>query len=360
MRVVVDGSPLRDGRRDAGIGRYVDELSRALHDIPDVDVRLALPRIAQPESWVRRYLYAQPWVLGQALAHRADIVHGMASDPVLAWPLRRQVVTLHDVAPWTTHQAPRRTPTARYLGFQRRRFRRCGAVIAVSDTAAVEAEAVLAVSPHRVHVIPEGVGSQFRSDAAPSDATDRRKVGVSNGDYVLWVGSLRAHDPRKALDDLLEAIATLGGDAPTLVLAGRTGAEAERMKRNADERKVAIVVTGYVSDDVLAALYRGAAVVAIPSRHEGFGLPLLEALACGAPVVATNGGNLPSLAGDAAVIVPPGNVRQLSDGLRGVLTDRALQGRLREAGPRRAAPFTWQRAAELTADVYRRVLGTRS
>src|SRR5437899_12824165 len=115
MRIVLDASPLRDGRREAGIGRYVAALSEELGRVADLDIRIAQPPLRLPESWVRRYLYAQPWIIGRALVSRPDLVHAMATDPVLVWPPSRQVVTVHDVAPWTTHVPPRGTPTFRYL-----------------------------------------------------------------------------------------------------------------------------------------------------------------------------------------------------------------------------------------------------
>lgn len=354
IRVVADGSPLRDGRRDAGIGRYITELRDALTAVPGVTMRFTVPPIHQPESWIRRYLYAQPWIAGDAVRRRAHIVHATASDPVLGWPLKRQVVTLHDVAPWTTHAPPAGTPTFRYLQLQRRRIARCAAVIAVSDTAAAEAETALGVKSERIHVVPEGVGRQFRADPASDDVVMRSDAGVPTGSYLLWVGSLRAHDPRKSLDDLVDALVASGIDVPPLVLTGRAGDEAQRVTRYATERGVTAVVTGYVDDANLAAIYRGAQAVVIPSRHEGFGLTLLEAFACGTPVVASHGGNLRALAGDDALLFPPGDVRALSDAIRSLLTDDALRARLHEAGPKRASGYTWHRTAERTVAVYRR------
>ena len=354
LRVVLDGSPLRDGRRDAGIGRYVAELSRALAGRPGIDARLAVPPYPMPESWIRRYALAQPWIAGTALRRRAHLVHGMASDPILGWPLARQVVTLHDAAPWTTHAPPHGTPTWRYLEAQRRRIKRCGALIAVSDTAASEAESTLAVDSNRIHVVPEGVGAGFDATERPQDADLRRKTGAPDR-YLLWVGSLLAHDPRKGLDELIDAVAAAGEEVPPLVLAGRAGEGSERVARRARDQDVAIVVIGYVDDETLAALYRGAELVVIPSHHEGFGLPLLEALASGAPVVASDGGNHRSLAGDAALLVPSGNTLALSSAIRAARTDPDLRARARIAGPKRAGAFTWKRAAELTEAVYRLV-----
>jgi alpha-1,3-rhamnosyl/mannosyltransferase len=326
-----------------------------LGDVADLRVRLAVPPFTPPESWLRRYLYAQPWIAGRAVAWRCDIVHGSASDPVLGWPLSRQVVTLHDVAAWTTHRPPPGSPTSRYLSFQRRRFKRLGAVIVLSEDVAGGARTVLGVPPGRIHLVPPGVAGVFSSEATDADALRRRGSGVPDGDYVLWVGLLRARDPRKALDDLVGAVASIGDDAPTLVLAGRDGDEGARVVAAATGRGVRVVTTGFVDDATLASLYRGAAAVALPSRYEGFGLTMLEAMACGAPVVGTTGGNLAALGADATLLVPPGDVASLSQAINAVRRDPRLRQRLQAAGPARAAAFSWRRAAEQTADVYRAV-----
>jgi len=116
-----------------------------------------------------------------------------------------------------------------------------------------------------------------------------------------------------------------------------------------------VTLPGHVSDPSLAALLRGCAAAVVPSLHEGFGLPALEALACGAPLVAARAGNLPALVGDAALLVEPGSAEGLRAGLSAALGDSVLAATLREAGPHRAAQFSWRRAAEATAAVYRTV-----
>jgi glycosyltransferase involved in cell wall biosynthesis len=290
------------------------------------------------------------------------VVHGPAGEPVVGWPLRRQVVTVHDVVPWT---AAATTPPGRglagLLAVQRTLLRRCGALIAVSATVAGEASEVLGVPPDRFIVIGEGVDAPFESDPVASDAALRRGCGVDGGDYVLWAGSLRSPDPRKALDVLVEAMAVLEGRGAgvPLVLAGAPGAGSEQLAALARARGVRLHLAGFVSDEALAALYRGASVAVLPSRHEGFGLPALEAMACGAPLVAGRAGNLPDLCGDAALLVPPGDAGELAAALGAVLGDPDLAGRLRASGPRRAAAFSWRRCAEETAAVYRTLYSRR-
>src|SRR5207245_10578635 len=138
--------------------------------------------------------------------------------------------------------------------FQRRRFRRCAAVIAVSDAVAAEACAALQLEPRRVEVVPEGVGAVFTAAADLRDHELRAGCGVIAARYVLWVGSMRAHDHRKALDVLLDAVTSVGGDGPavTLVLAGAPGAESQRLASTATASGRPVILTGYVDDPTLA------------------------------------------------------------------------------------------------------------
>jgi len=359
LAVTVDASALDDARGTAGIGRYVRCLIDNLPAVAGVSVSVARPRRRPPrEAWVVRYANAQPALLRTAALRRPALVHATATDPAALWPLRRQVVTVHDVVPWTMERAPGRSATARYLDWQRGRFRRCAAVIAVSDAVAAEAVEVLRLDSARVTVVPEGLAAAFTPAASSAESDDqlRRAAGVDGRGYVLWTGSLRAHDPRKALGVLLDAVAAVRAARPAtrLVLAGDRGEEARAVEQQAARLGLEVALPGYVSDETLAALVRGAGVVTLPSLHEGFGLPALEALACGAPLVASRAGNLPGLAGDAAVLVEPGDAASLAAALRSVLDDPALAARLRDAGPRQAAPYSWRRSAEATVEVYRR------
>jgi glycosyltransferase involved in cell wall biosynthesis len=361
--VVLDATALRDGRRTAGIGRYVTRLIAALEALPD-GPRLLVARPggrARSENRALRWLSGQPRVLAAAAAHRPALLHGPAGEPALGWPLRRQVVTVHDVVPWTDATASSRRGLATYLAVQRRRLRRCGALIAVSATVAGEAAAALGVPAERFTVVPEGVEPPFEERPGDADPALRAGCGAPPGAYLIWAGSMRSPDPRKALDVLVEAVARLQRDGCgwPLVLAGATGAGSEGLAVTARERGVRLILPGFVSDEALAALYRGAAAAVLPSRHEGFGLPALEAMACGTPLVAGRAGNLPDLCDDAALLVDPGDPRALAEALGAVLTDAVLAARLRAAGPRRAAAFTWRRCAEQTAAVYRSMAPAR-
>jgi glycosyltransferase involved in cell wall biosynthesis len=327
----------------------------ALQSDDEIDLHVVTPwRGPARDTWALRWLNAQPG-LGLARArHPGAILHGMASEASIAWPPKRQVVTLHDVIPWTMDI--RTKPTRRHIAYQASRLRRCAAIVAVSKTGADEATVRLKLDASRVHVVPEGVDTVFTAAPSSQDEASRLRLGVPDGAYVLWVGSLRHRDPRKALDVLLEALTQVG--ETTLVMAGTPGDESRRVAAAAAELGLRLVHPGFVTDAELAALYRGAAVAAVPSLHEGFGLPVLEAMASGAPVVASRAGNLPDLADGAAVLVPPGDATALATAIGGLLHNPEERARLAAAGPAVASAYSWSRAAEMMAAVYREVLET--
>ena len=205
----------------------------------------------------------------------------------------------------------------------------------------------------KVHVVPEGVSPQ----APPSPLPPRLEPG-----FILAVGTV---EPRKNYPRLLaayrhlrrESVPLLLGDrpgVPELVIAGRPGwAYGDTLERIKAERGVRYL--GHVDDATLSALYRSAAILAFPSLYEGFGLPLLEAMAQGLPAVVGNAGALPELADGAAILVDPEDVLSIAAGLERLLADTSLRDKLGAAGRLRAAEFTWERAASTTRGVLRRI-----
>jgi len=207
------------------------------------------------------------------------------------------------------------------------------------------------IDPWLVDVVPYGVGPAFA--AGRVDPAALEGLGVTSP-YVLTVGTLQ---PRKNIPAALAAFerATAEGFPHTLVVAGARGWRDEAVAGMLREPRIRLL--GAVTDEQLVELYRGADCLLFPSLYEGFGFPVLEAMACGTPVVCANRTSLPEVAGDAAVLVDPDDTAAFATELRELLASPARRHELAEAGIRRASQFTWHRAAELTVAAYRRALG---
>jgi glycosyltransferase involved in cell wall biosynthesis len=224
-------------------------------------------------------------------------------------------------------------------------------ILCVSATTARDLAEHLGVAGERVDVTPLGTDLVPASDEEV--ARLRARIGL-DGPYLLGLGTL---EPRKDLPTLVRAFAILAGELPhTLVLAGLAGWGAGELRGAVAASGVAerVRLTGYVPEQDKAALLSGADLLAYPSRYEGFGLPVLEAMACGTPVVTTTGGSLPEVAGDAALLVPPGDAEQLAAAAAKLLGDQAAWADQARRGRARAAGFTWERCADLTAAAYRK------
>jgi len=357
---MLEASCLADGRRDGGIGRYARQLTEALEGVDGLEVNQSVPASpAWSESRPARFLRAQPHVIADALAQHPHLVHGVGGEPVLAFPMSRQLVTVHDVEMWRPRSpAPAAMGLRLYGAALASAIRACAGVVAVSRTTRDEAIETLRLDPTRVHVVPQGVSASFSGRPKLRDARVAEAAGLE-GDFVLWVGSLRWRDPRKGLDTLLAALQLLGEGAPPLALVGALGPEADRLAADAWRRRVQLVLCGAIDDIDLASLYRRASVVALPSTHEGFGLIALEAMASAAPVVATAVGNLPDLTAGVATLVPPMDPTALAAALGAVLSDPVQSARMRHAGLARATEYSWARTAAATADVYREIVLNR-
>jgi glycosyltransferase involved in cell wall biosynthesis len=325
VRVGIDVSPLRLTR--AGTARHLTSLLAELARLPELDVvRLAwggggrLTAAARDTVW---YPAGLPRAAGRA---RVDVLH----CPTHRGPWRSAVplvVTVHDLAvlrhPETFNRWTRtysRLTVPRVLGAARR-------VIAVSEFTRDELVRVLRLPAERIRVVPNGVGPPFSPDGP-----------AASGDYVLTVGTL---EPRKNLARLADAARRADVELRVVGARGWGGVEA---------RGNGVRWLGEVADGELAELYRGAACVAYPSLYEGFGIPVLEAMACGTPVVTSLGGATEEVAGGAAVLVDPLDPAAIAAGIAEAAARRAELGR---RGLERARAFGWAEAARATLEVYR-------
>jgi glycosyltransferase involved in cell wall biosynthesis len=332
LRVGIDVSPLALTR--AGTARYISNLVATLEREDSLELRRYRFGGSGRAGKLVRDLLWYPGVLPyRARRDRLAILH----CPAIRAPLRTStplVVTIHDLAP-LRHPSSFNAWNRRYTAFALPRIARAAdAVIVGSDFARDEVVGVLDVDPRKVRTIPYGVAPVFRHDGA-----------AANGDYVLAVSTL---EPRKNLPRLLEAFARTSLNGCELRVVGAKGWGGVRLR---GER---VRWLGEVSDEELARQYRGALCVAYVSLYEGFGLPVLEAMACGAPVVAPAGAPYSEFASGVAIQVDPHDSDAIAAGLEDAIRRRDTLGPL---GPKRAADFDWLRAARKTIDVYREVAG---
>jgi len=268
---------------------------------------------------------------------------------------RPYLLTVHDLIRWFDLQgadppliaAPNRRDRAA-LRADERGIRAAAGLVAVSETTRRDLVTHLGIPPERVHVVPEGIDHARFRPVAPR---------VEPWPYLLFVGS---EHPRKELLTVLRALAALREEHPELRLlkvgsAGTSEAPFHApVARALDALRLRdrVVFAGHVPDAELPALYAGAAALAFPSRYEGFGLPPLEAMACGCPVVVSDAGSLPEVSGPAALVVPTGDPRALAEALRALLAGGARRAALVARGRAHASTFTWERAARRLEELY--------
>jgi glycosyltransferase involved in cell wall biosynthesis len=338
---VPDGDEVDKGKRVAINGRAIvrAEIGGVERFARELAMRLPARR---PD----RYRVIRP---PAALAHRAGHAWEQALLPLRAAgcslllcpanlaPLLddRNVLVLHDVAALRHPEAYSRA----YVAYQRellpRLARRARHLITVSEFSRGELVDVLGLDPGSITVIPEGVDERFSAGPDPSPAVSRYNL---ERPYVLAVGTASARKNLGVLDDAGRALAQRGID---LVLAG-SGRGYLRDPGSSLTR------LGYVDEQLLPALYAGARAVVLPSTYEGFGLPCLEAMACGVPVVAADRGALPETCGSAALLVSTERSGELAEAVIAAACDEGERSRLIGAGRARAAAFPWSRTAELT------------
>ena len=320
----------------------------------DRAVRLPLPRPLLFDAWNTLGAPA-PQGLSKAI-RSAEIIHApsVAVPPVSRVPL---VVTVHDAGFAVFPEAYPRRGLRFHVAGVRRAAQWADAVIAPSEAAGDEIAAHSPIHRSQIRVVHHGVDHTLADTAAVTDLLARRRL--DDAPYVFWVGSL---DPRKNVGTLVAAMARLvgGGAVPhRLLLAGPAGWKDEHLFAEADLAALGdrLRILGPVDDEELRCLYAGAACFAFPSLHEGFGLPVLEAMVQGTPVVCADIPALREVAGEAALFVSPTEVDAWAEALVIVTGDPARRQALGSAGTSRAAGFTWDRAAAETRAIYRELLG---
>lgn len=358
----------RSGYRSAGVHQYIYHLLCHLVQTGDglrytallgkdtlaPHTPIAILRSRWPTSRVAvRVLWeqlAQPQVLQRI---KADLVHG----PVFVGPLLAPcptVVTIHDLS-FIRFPAFFRPGNRLYLTLLTRlSAQRARRLIAVSAHTAAETTRLLGIPAGQIDVVYHGVDPAFRPLPAEQVAAFRQQKGLPER-FVLFVGTL---EPRKNLARLVEAFARARDGRTRLVLAGGRGWLYDELFTKVEALGLSqeIMFPGYVPYGELPMWYNAATILAYPSLYEGFGLPVIEAQACGTPVLTSNTSSLPEAAGDATLMVDPYDVEAISSGLRRLLADESLRSELRGRGLIHARQFSWPRTAQETACVYRRAL----
>jgi len=375
MRVGLDGSPLSDLL--TGIGHYTFELGRALAvNYPADQFQLISPkpfsaRIVEQSERARLpnlefinlksanvrgrwWSFDLPRYLKRA---SLDLFHGTNYEIPL-WRRRHTVVTVHDLSS-LLHPRLHRQPLVRRMRLRLPlAVKMARAVITPTEAVRHELCLHLNVKPKKVTAIHEAPRECFRPVPPDESLGTRTQFGVED-DFLLFVGTL---EPRKNLLTLLKAFVEVLRDTrfrPQLIVAGGEGWLMEDTFAFVRAAGIAdrVRLIGYVNDDELRALYSSCRAFIYPSLYEGFGLPPLEAMACGAPVIASRIRALAETIGDAAMLIDPLDVQSLAAAITDVCENENQRKKLIAAGPAQAAKFSWEKAARLTYEVYRQVLG---
>jgi glycosyltransferase involved in cell wall biosynthesis len=318
---LIDGRPLVGNR--TGIGVHTAEIARRLGVTPLIASHAAIDNregLETCEFRVDRSPLGVLWQQTQLPRIDADVLWGPHGTLPLTWR-KPSVATVHDFTSITMPGRHRLKTILSFNLFIGASLGNASRVACVSRSVAGEAMRGFAVPSWKIELVPNGVDSFF-------------SPGAGEGDYLLYAGTL---EPRKGIDLLFATWWSLPSPRPRLILCGDAGWRTRVPP--------GVEVTGYVTRERLRELYRGALAFVYPSRYEGFGIPPLEAMACGAPVIASRTGAIPEFAEGAAVLIPPGDREALRDALMRVIRDAGLRRELRAAGPERAREWSWDRGA---------------
>ncbi|MCC7353156.1 MAG: glycosyltransferase family 4 protein [Anaerolineae bacterium] len=366
---------LTETYRGAGINGYIYHL---LHELPAAAARLQFivylhdrrfvptpgstlamrrSRWATTNPWAR-ILWEQSGLAWASRRERLNLLHGLAYVTPLAASCPT-VVTVHDISFVRFPQAFRAANRHYLSTFTRLSVRRAARVIAVSAHTRDDLVRTWAIPPEKITVVPNGLDAAFHPEEVTAAAEFRRRRGLPER-FILSVGTL---EPRKNLARLVQAYAAAtaeGGRQVKLVLAGGKGWDYQEIFSQVEGLGLTqdVLFPGFVPADELPWWYRAAAVFAYPSLYEGFGLPVLEAMASGTPVMTSTASSLPEVAGDAALLVDPYDVDAMAQAILRLLNDQALRGELVARGLRRASSFSWARTATETITVYQDVLSS--
>jgi alpha-1,3-rhamnosyl/mannosyltransferase len=349
-----------------GIGRYVVNLASALKRIaPDLDLtllrnpsssaqRLTLPDLPALDCAISPFALSQQWRVRSILRHSRAALYHSAYYLMPYAPGVPSVVTCYDLIPLIY---PRYFTATQRLIFRMAHWlalRTARVTLAISEATKNDLVRFFHVDPQRIVVTPLAADAHFQPPARAEIDRVRQQYALP-ARYVLYFGS---NKPHKNVPRLVEAFAKVGVSECALVIGGHWDERYPEAKRAAEWLGLegAVRFIGAVPDADLPALYGGAELFVFPSEYEGFGLPVLEAMACGTPVVCGNRSSLPEVAGDAALLCDPQDVEALTRAIEQALTDRDWQATQQQRSLARAAHFSWEQTAQQTRQVYQSIL----
>jgi len=363
MRIGIDATPIF--LRKGGIGFYTHNL---LEYLTRIDTRneyiLFRTTQSQPEAPIPfitrpnvRVIYA-PKLLQKRRSYqeRIDLYHG-TNFRLRGRGRNGNMVTIHDLAfKHYPHFLKRKFGQSLSFWKTKRDVHRADRVIAVSQHTAKDVVEFFKIDKERVRVVYHGVEDHFRPDVpAESILEIKKNYRILTPKYILWVGTL---EPRKNLPTLIKAYSELKSihSEYTLVLGGGPGWQYQDILNLTLSLGNRIQITGYLPQEDLIPLYAGAALFVYPSLYEGFGMPLLEAMASGVPIVASRTSSIPEVVGEAGVLVDPLSISDVSEAILKLLDNSSLRSSYREKGIQRAKQFTWERAAQETLKIYQEII----
>ncbi len=372
MRIGIDATPLPP--QPVGAGNYIIQLIRALNEAQIDDQLVIFAQPYGPELFKLPTNDLIEWhIVGEmppgerliweqtrfsSLIHRAriDLLHSLHYTKPLSLPCA-SVVTFHDMTFFFYPQLHTRTKRWFFPIAMRISARQADGIITVSESTRRDAIQLLGIDPGKIFATQLGVEPMFRVIEGEASLSDiAAKYGLPEN-FILYLGTI---EPRKNLPNLIDAFNILveKGLQQKLVLAGKFGWMYEEVLTLVRDHglKDHIIFPGYIEQDDLPMVYNLASLFVYPTIYEGFGLPVLEAMACGVPVVTSDIASLPEIVGEAGLLVPPGDVNALSEAISRGMNDEELRTNLRRAGIQRAKKFRWERTAELTQQVYEKVL----
>jgi glycosyltransferase involved in cell wall biosynthesis len=371
MRVLIDCTSIT--RKKAGVGVYarnlIDQLTclaQGPHyfvlvqdDDPELDfssrpgVTMIRVRAGIFRKLPFRFALEQLVLPFLLLIHRIDVLHSLHYSFPLVRFGTKQVVTVHDMTFFNMPEAHQRVKILYFRFFIRADVRFADKVIFDSHSSMTDCITRLGAPRGTSTVVHLGKSEAFRADLAASGIRRVREKYGLNAEFVLSVGTI---EPRKNLSRLVSAFASICGRHPDLllVIAGMKGWMYDGLMQTVKDLNLEsrVIFTGFVSEEEKPFLIAAAKVFAYPSLYEGFGIPVLEALACGIPTVTSNVSSLPEVAGDAALTIDPYNVAELSSALERLISDELLRERLAREAVRQAAKFTWAKTAMMTREAY--------